>query len=206
MTLVKILDDLRKWCEDNICTKVSLKLPNDAKITHEVEYVHPAAFALFVPAKDRLPPNVQAPIPSVCVQMMDGNDKPNDHRRILNVRLCLACWNPGTQSGEVLTPAENHKALFAHLYTQGQTGIDTYSRNLDGWRDVWNFADIALREVEASDIIAGLRLLKEEGITYGPFTEEGVVWDYYPYWHSWISFKLEGGLVLPTPAKIQDLL
>lgn len=206
MTLVKILDDLQLWCAENICPKVSLKLPNDTKITHEVECVHPAAFALFVPAKDRLPPSVPAPIPSICVQLMEGEDKPIDHRRILTVRLCLACWNPGKQSGETLTPVDNPEAPFGRSYTQGQTGSDTYTRNFDGWRDVWNFSDVALRAVEASEIIAGLRLLKEEGITYGPFTEEGVIWDYYPYWHSWISFKLEAGLVLPTPETYQDLL
>ena len=39
-------------------------------------YVHPAAFPLYVPGKDRLPPSVPAPIPSVCVQLIESEDLP----------------------------------------------------------------------------------------------------------------------------------
>ncbi len=206
MTIVKILDDLKDWCESNICPKVSLKLPEDTKITHDVEFVNPAAFALYLPAKDRLPPSIPAPIPSICVQLMEGNDKPNDHRRILNVRLCLACWNPGEQTAGIFYPVEDETADFGYHYVQGSEEAETYTRNLDGWRDVWNFADTALRIVESTEFIAGLRLVKEEGISFGPFVEDGVIWDYYPYWHSWISFKLEAGLVIAPNEAYQDLL
>ena len=61
---------------------------------------------------------------------------------------------------------------------------------MDGWRDCYNLADLVLREIETAEYIAGHRLVKEQGIKFGPFTEDGNVWDYYPYWHSWKSERL----------------
>lgn len=204
MTNVKIIEDLTTWVQENICDKVKLKLPNDNSIGPEVEYTTPAAFALFVPAKDRLPPNVRAPIPSVCVQVMEAKDKMVDHRRTMKIRLCLACWNPGTQSGEIFVSHDNADALLGKSFTKGATE-PSYVRNLDGWRDLWNFIDVALREVENAEFFAGVRLVKEQDIEYGPFVEEGAIWDYYPYWNGWISFVVESGLV-QNPKSYQDLL
>jgi hypothetical protein len=48
--------------------------------------------------------------------------------------------------------------------------------------------------------------VKESGIKYGLFTEDGNIWDYYPYWHSWISFTLEAGVVTRTPEIYENLL
>ena len=51
-----------------------------------------------------------------------------------------------------------------------------------------------LREIESAEYIAGHRLVKEQGIKFGLFTEDGNIWDYYPYWHNWITFTLEAGV------------
>lgn len=204
MTNVKIIEDLTTWVQENICDKVQLKLPNDNSIGPEVTFTKPEAFALFVPAKDRLPPNVRAPIPSVCVQVMEAKDKMVDHQRTLKIRLCLACWNPGTQSGEIFVPHDNSDALFGKSYTQGKPE-QSYVRNLDGWKDIWNFIDVALREIENAEFFAGVRLVKEQDIEYGPFVEDGAIWDAYPYWNAWISFAVESGLV-QNPKSYQDLL
>lgn len=206
MTNTSLLDNLTAWVKEEICSKIRLKVPNDKTITSEVELANPAAFALFVPAKDRLPPNVAAPIPSICVQLMEGEDKMIDNKRYLQIRLCLACWSPGTQSGEIFTPHKDESAPFGVSFTPGAEGAGNgYQRNLDGWRDSWNFVDLALRKIENTEFIAGARLVKEEGVKYGPFTEEGAIWDLYPYWHSWITFKLETGLV-NTHEQYTDLL
>ena len=37
-------------------------------------------------------------------------------------------------------------------------------------------------------------------------TEDGAVYDYYPYWHSWIAFTLECGIVRQIPEAYKDLL
>lgn len=209
MTLVQSIDKVVAWLNENVCSQISLKLPDDYKNdkSYGVEFVTPAAFPLYVPGKDRLPPSVPAPIPSVCVQLMEGSDDLLKKQRRLQLRLCLACWNPGTHGLEVLHPRKDEKALGGNsYYTAAGETAQTYVRNMDGWRDAFNFADLVLREIEGTEYIAGHRLVKESGIKYGLFTEEGNIWDYYPYWHNWITITLEAGVVARTPKEYEDLL
>ena len=76
MTLVKSIDKVVEWLNGSVCPQISLKLPDDYRNDngYDVKYVNPAAFPLYVPGKDRLPPSIPAPIPSVCVQLMEGSD------------------------------------------------------------------------------------------------------------------------------------
>ena len=208
MTLVDSIDKIVDWLQDNVCQQIFLKLPDDDRndASNAVEYVNPSAFPLYMPGKDRLPPNVPAPIPSVCVQLMEGKDELLNKRRSLTIRLCLACWNPGTHGDEILHPKETVGATYNVSYTQENKGMEqTYARNMDGWRDSFNFVDLILRELEGTEYINGLRLVKESDIKYGLFTEDGNIWDYYPYWHSWITFTLEAGVVV-KPLPYEDLL
>lgn len=209
MTLVQSIDNVVKWLNDNVCSQITLKLPDDFKNDTEygVEYVKPAAFPLYVPGKDRLPPNIPAPIPSVCAQLTEGSDDLLQKKRQLQIRLCLACWNPGEHGGEVWHQRKNPDALggFSFYRVTGEAA-QTYARNMEGWRDSFNFSDLVLRELEGAEYIAGHRLVKESGIKFGLFTEEGNIWDFYPYWHSWITFTLEAGLVTKTPDEYKDFL
>jgi len=211
MTVTSIVDNVTKWAEEKICSKVELKLPvadnprNREPIDYKVELVHPAAFALFVPGKDRLPPNIQAPVPSVCVQLVEGLDQIKDRKRILTLRLSLAAWNPGTQSDELFWPHKKEDLDIPWYFRKGEKG-PFYNRNFDGWRDVFNFMDTTLRELEQAESIAGLSILKDDGIMYGPYTGEGAEWEYFPYWHSWVTFKIECGLVTAIPGSLKELL
>ena len=68
------------------------------------------------------------------------------------------------------------------------------------------FLDLVLDEVEKAEYIDGLRLAKESPVKYGLFVEDGNIWDYYPYWHNWISFELETGIAPKVPAAYSELL
>ena len=209
MTLVQSIDNVVAWLAENVCPQISLKLPDDYKNdkSYGVEFVKPAAFPLYVPGKDRLPPSVPAPIPSVCVQLMEGSDDLLKKQRQFQIRLCLACWNPGTHGLEVLHPRKNEETFAGYSYhTIKGEAAKTYTRNMEGWRDSFNFADIVLREIEGTEYIAGHRLVKESGIKFGLFTEDGNIWDYYPYWHNWITFTLEAGVVARTPKEYENYL
>lgn len=209
MTLVKSIDSVVEWLRENVCGQITLKVPDDYKndTEYNVEFVNPAAFPLYVPGKDRLPPSVPAPIPSVCVQLMEGTDDLLKRQRQMQIRLCLACWNPGEHGSEVLHSRENVNALGGRsYYTVKGEGGKTYARNMEGWRDVFNFTDLVLGKLEGAEYIAGHRLVKESGVKYGLFTEDGNIWDYYPYWHSWISFTLEAGVTAKTPEIYENLL
>ncbi|MBO5968604.1 MAG: hypothetical protein J6S14_08925 [Clostridia bacterium] len=209
MTLVQSIDKIVEWLNESICPQIFFKLPNDRHNDPEynVEFVHPSAFPLYVPGKDRLPPSVPAPIPSVCAQLMEGSDDLLAKKRQLQIRLCLACWNPGLHSDEIFHPTPTKAAQVGYIYHTANDGAaQSYTRNMDGWRDAFNFADLVLRELENTEYIAGHRLVKESGIKYGLFTEEGNIWDYYPYWHNWITFTLECGVVRRVPEEYKEFL
>lgn len=122
MTLVNSIDKIVSWLTENVCSKITLKLPDDYRndTGYDVVMVNPAAFPLYVPGKDRLPPNVAAPIPSVCVQLMEGSDELIQKKRQLQIRLCLACWNPGQHGGEIFNPRRkregNRRLLLLRQY------------------------------------------------------------------------------------------
>lgn len=207
--LVLQIDSVVQWLASNVCSKITLKVPDDYRndADYPVEMVHPAAFPLYVPGKERLPPNVPAPIPSVCVQLMEGNDDLTKSRRALQIRLCLACWNPGEHGDATFQARENPAALGGYsYYLLNDRAEQSYTRNMDGWKDSLAFADLVLSELENAEYIAGLRLVKEDGIKFGLFTEDGNVWDYYPYWHNWISFTLEAGITPKNPKIYENLL
>ena len=69
MSIVNSIETVRDWLTAEVCPLVKLKLPDDKATDASYPYklVNPAAFSLFVPSKDRTPPNIAAPIPSVCV-------------------------------------------------------------------------------------------------------------------------------------------
>ena len=207
--LVRTIQSVANWLTENVCKKIQLKLPDDSKNNNEysVRTVHPAAFPLYVPGKDRLPPEVPAPVPSVCVQLIEGNDDLFNRNRLLNIRLVMACWNPGIHGNERFLPKENKNALGGCSYfIRNEENNQIYRKTMDGWKDSMNFQDTVLTELEKSEYIAGNRIVKEAGIKFGLFSEEGDICDYYPYWHSWITFQLSVGLSAKNPKSYEDLL
>ena len=70
---------------------------------------------------------------ALCVQLTEGNDDLLKRQRRLQLRLCLACWNPGEHGGEVLHPRKNEAALGGYSYYR-LTGkaAQTYTRNMEG--------------------------------------------------------------------------
>lgn len=225
MTLVNDIDKVVVWVQENICNQITLKVPDDEKndASNSVEYVNPTAFPLYVPGKNHLPPKVKAPIPSVCVQLMEGTDDLLTRRRSLNMRLCLHCWNPGVHGDEILHPlsgTQDDTAILGKMvlgkailgkdvapglngysyYQESKKEAQNFARNMEGWRDSFNLLDLTLRELEGAEYLNGLRLVKESDIKYGLFEQDGDITSFYPYWHSWITFTLEAGVVLkPRP-------
>lgn len=192
MSIVNSIELVRGWLEENVCPQVRLKLPDDGATdaSYPYELVHPAAFALFIPSKDRTPPGIAAPIPSVCVQIVQGRDDMTAGIRAIRLRLCFAAWDPGLHGPDILKPA----GVSAHIRSDDGEALARFQKNGEGWRDAWNFVDTALREIEDAEYLNGLRLVKEEGVTFGLFTEQDAVPDFYPFWYAWAELTVSEGL------------
>ena len=91
--------------------------------------------------------------------------------------------NPGTYK-EDLPPGSN----------------SPFERNGEGWRDAWNFTDIAVHAVESVTNICGYEIDRSVPVKFGPLTEQEAIPDYYPFWFTWVTFQL----TYPLLRNIQD--
>ena len=192
MSIVNSIEVVREWLADNVCPLVKLKLPDDnaTDATYPYRLVNPAAFSLFVPSKDRTPPNIAAPIPSVCVQIIKGDDNLVGNLRAIRIRLCFSAWDPGYHGPDIFIPKGNNSGAEIQRYNTEAAAF--FELNGEGWRDAWNFVDTTLRMLENAEHIGNtLRIVKEDGITFGPVTEQDAIPDFYPYWFAWAELSVE---------------
>ncbi len=191
MSIVTSIETIREWLEKNVCAAVRLKLPDDNAVDASYPYqlVNPAAFSLFVPSSDRLPPHVPAPVPSVCVQLIEGVDTMIESARKMRIRLYFSAWDPGTHGPDYFKPKNDGSGGYIQWYNDEARAY--FRRSGDGWMDAWNFVDTAIRLIENAEYLNGLRVVKEDGIKFGPMAEQDSVPDYYPYWFAWVELAFE---------------
>ena len=191
MSIVNSIETVRGWLNTEVCPLVKLKLPDDnaTDASYPYKLVNPAAFSLFVLSLDGTPPKVAAPIPSVCVQLAQGEDDLIEHTRGIKIRLCFSAWDPGYHGPDIYIPQGNGSGTYIQQYNS--EAADFFQKNGEGWRDAWNFVDTALRLIENAEYIGDLRVIKELGITFGPVAEQDAVPDFYPYWFAWAEFSVE---------------
>lgn len=191
MSIVNSIETVRDWLTAEVCPLVKLKLPDDnaTDASYPYKLVNPAAFSLFVPSKDRTPPNIAAPIPSVCVQIVQGDDDLLQSARDIKIRLCFSAWDPGYHGPDIFKPKGDGSGTYIQQYNEAAASY--FVKNGEGWRDAWNFVDTALRLIENAEYLGDLRVIKEKGITFGPVTEQDAVPDFYPYWFAWAEFSVE---------------
>ena len=201
MSIVKILDDVTKWAQQNICSKIELKVPpkNTEPNDDEYEYktANPVAFTMFVPAEDRLPKNIPTAFPSLCVRFIEGEDDVSKNKGTIGIQFLLSVWNPGTHSADRIAMQDGDPFKWG----KDQSAERQFERNGDGWRDVWNFADIAVQEIERAGDISGCAIDRTIPVKFGPLTEQEAVPDFYPFWFAWVSFQLS----YPLRRNIDDL-
>lgn len=206
MSIVNTIDRITKWAQENICDKVLLKMPpldEDAATdeAYDYEMINPTAFALYVPTKDKLPPGVRSPIPSVCVRFKQGEDDLTRSNGSIAIEFYFAAWNPGIYGADILKPDIANE----HRRWRGPEANDHFERYGGGWRPIWNFVDVALRKIESVTNIDGIEIDRNTSIKFGPLAEQEAIPDFYPYWFAWVSFAIKYPIVRNN-ATIQNLL
>ena len=181
MAVVKQLDKIKAWLEAEICPQFKFKQANDELVdaTYPYKLVNPNVFILYVPPKELI--GEANRVPSICIQFDDGNESMAKASGVLNLRLQFATFNPGEHTG------------------------DDLNINTEGWRDVWNLVDYIMRKLRDTELIEDLRVIKENGIHYGPISDQGQIPNFYPYYFAWMSFSVEYGMP-SSKAQIRDLL
>ena len=202
MSVVHLIDTLTEWARQNVCEHIKLKVPpsnmEDAvDAEYDYELATPAAFSMYIPTSEKLPPNVHSPCPSLCVGFAAGQDEPTAGRGFVDVQFSFAAWDPGLHDKDIF----NLDGTDPKRWKGGEVE-NHFRRTGDGWRDVWNFVDIALRAVESVTNIGGYLIDRSTPIKFGPLTEQEAIPDLYPLWFAWISFRVNYPL---TMRNIEDL-
>lgn len=202
---MQILDDVTEWARQNICSKIELKVPPKNSEPNDYDYdyklTNPVAFTMFVPTEDRLPKGIPSAFPSLCVRFIEAEDDLAGMKGTMGVQFLLSAWNPGTHGRDTLTPNPEDDLNW-------RPGLDAQShfeRNGEGWRDIWNFTDIAVRELERVTHISGYQIDRSVPVKFGPLTEQESVPDYYPFWFTWVTFQLTYPL-LRNIEEVQEFL
>lgn len=207
MSVVCVLDAITAWVQENICTEIQLKVPAEDREPTDAGYDYqlatPAAFPLYVPAKDKLPPNVRSPFPSVCVRFIEGDEKLTENSGTMGVQLCFSVWNPGEHGEDIFRPVDGQPN--ARKRWTGPEAVAHFKRNGEGWRDAWNFVDIALRKLGNAIAVGDCELDRSTPIKYGPLTEQGEIVEAFPCWFAWVSFTVNYSL-RRNVAEIENLL
>lgn len=191
MSVVHVIDTVTEWARGNICDKILLKQPptdleGPEDGAYEYTRVHPAVFSMYVPTTEKLPPNIHAPFPNLCVGLTQGQDETAANKGYVDLQLSFSAWNPGVHGRDVLKPVGDNS-----FRVWSEEEAKTYfQRTGTGWRDVWNFVDIALRAVESVTHIGGYTIDPATPVKYGPMPPQEGIPDFYPYWFAWISFRV----------------
>ena len=169
--------------------------PND--YDYEYKKANPVAFTMYVPTEDRLPKNIPSAFPSLCVRFIEGEDNLASMKGTIGIQFLLSTWNPGKHAEDCFSVQPGDPTQ----WVQDQTAGREFERNGEGWREAWNFTDIAVQAVESVTNICGYEIDRSIPVKYGPLTEQEAVPDYYPFWFTWVSFQLN----YPLMRKIEEV-
>lgn len=181
MAVIKQLDMIKDWLEAEICPNFKFKQANDENVdaTYNYKKVNPNVFILYVPPKEII--GEANRVPSICVQFDEGNENLAGASGVLRLRLQFATFNPGEHAD------------------------GNFKVNTEGWRDVWNLVDYIMERIRNTELIGNMRILKENGISCGPISDQGQIPNFYPYYFAWMTFSVEYGIP-SSKAQIRELL
>lgn len=202
MSVVHLLDTVTEWARQNICDQIKLKRPPEnmddpTDEGYQYELINPAAFTMYVPTSEKLPPDIHAPFPSLCVRFLTGQDDQSSASGFVEMQFCFSTWDTGIHGRDRFIP----KGKNSYVQWSGSEADAYFRRRGDGWRDAWNFVDTALRAVESVTSIGSYSIDRSIPIKFGPLTEQEAIPDLYPTWFAWMSFRVN----YPLRRNIQDL-
>lgn len=198
-TVVEVIDLITEWAKAEICSKIRLKMPpKDDKESNSEGYdytqIEPACFPFFFPSKDKLPPSIQSPFPALCVRIIEGSDDLTANASSIVIEFCFSTWSTGTHGKDILIPDKENNLHFKEW--NNKEAEQYFISNFGGWRDCWNWVDIALRAVRNSATIKEkVQIDRNTPVTYGAYTDQEDTIFNYPFWFAWLRFAVKRPLI-----------
>lgn len=209
MSIVKSMDTIAKWAEKEICGSVKLKKPpamdEPTDELYDYERVTPACFPMYVPNEMQRDewntPAIKSPFPSLFVQIQSGEVKGKENK--MEVLFWFSTWETGTHGKDILEPAVENGRKWKEW--DDAKAKEYFETKYEGWRDAWNWVDLAIHKLRATAHIGGVELVKSDPIKFGPAKEKEDIVDTYPFWFAWIRFSIRETITTRIDG-IEDML
>lgn len=187
MTIVEAIKRITQWVDQSVGQNILLKEPDDDYNTSTYRYklVHPSAFAMLVPPRDKKKERDQVVTPSIAVQLLNGNEN-GSYTGTVDIRFELITWDPGIHGQDLFIP-KNPEEEVAYVQMETEEAQAYYKRTVSGWEEHWNLVDLLIQNLRELEGLEGLKLDSTSGIQYGQNTEADMPINYYPYWVSWVT-------------------
>lgn len=166
MTIVKTLESIQKFLQNNVCSNIKLKKPSD-KSMNTFELITPNVFIMNLPPKNHLPEGIKSAIPCLICYLDDGLEEALQAE--LNIRINVITYNPG-------------------LHILNDNIEPVCSPNGEGWRDLLNLIDKILEELQKNQIINGVTI--QYPIKWGTYQNERQNAELDAYSYGWITFPI----------------
>ena len=207
MTTVNAINIISDFLRDNVCKELKYLLPAEKDAREYIEkMVSPQVFAFYEPAKERVPPEIEYTSPSVVVQLQKRSDNIQTGVSRFDIQLGFTTWRPGqyvNQNDVSLRDVMPKKDGFDIAFV-GKSET-TFARNEEGWRDVYHFLETTKDVIIKAGKLGDLKLKTDVEIASGPYTQDGVLLDFYPYYHAWLTLSFET-VVTPVLRDIEEFL
>ena len=119
MSIDSVLREVQTFFDNKICADFTFKKPPSVEDqdtdNYNYELVRPKTFIMYPPMKEKLP--------SVTIQVDEGEVHRNTSSGELKLRFLFGTWSNGFH------------------YVDEKTGTRCFEDNSEGWHDVWNFVD-----------------------------------------------------------------
>lgn len=116
----------------------------------------------------------------------------------MKVQFMFSTWDVGLHGKDIFLRQDDGSFV---RYGDSEEGAAYFRRTGGGWRDAWNFVDIALRALESTTVLGDLEIDRGANVKYGPLSEQGNIPDFYPFWFAWVEF----GVRYPIVRNVDDL-
>lgn len=192
MNVVNAILQTKDFLDKNVCHEVKYLKPSETDgRNYNPQYVHPNVFSMFEPTKDRLPNGIVDSVPGIIVKFQKVSGDLGKNQNIINMLLEFTIWQPGTYvSNSDLEHTETQiNGEKASLIYEGDISTQ-FKRDTSGWHELWNFVEFTRNKILEHNIIGDFRL-NHDKIEYGPFSQDGAIIDFHPYYMGWLSFVLE---------------
>lgn len=187
MNHIKILQDIKKYLEDELCSKISSKKPdneiNDER--YKLELVNPKVHLGALPIGNE---NVQD-APSFILSINEATRTGNKSNFKLRINIVL--WSPGKYLSESYKAIDDPNALGGKSYKKQSPTQEKYERDDSGFIELWNLIDKTVDLIQSNALFAG-HAIDHENIKYDQFRDsEGYPLDFYPYYMGYIDIPFE---------------